>query len=120
MSDDYFCGGAGAGVAGCVLVVCAGTPCRTDFEVLPPREAKIDSVIEVTMKMMADQVVALDSAVAAPRGPNAVWLPMQPKAAAISPLLPLCSSTTMMRKKQTIMWTMVISVIMRFESGSWK
>jgi isoleucyl-tRNA synthetase len=42
-------------------------------------------------------------AVAAPRGPNAVWLPIPPKAAAISPLLPLCSSTTMIRKKQTIM-----------------
>ena len=41
MTDDYFCGGAGvgAGVAGCVLVGCAGIPCNTDLEpVLPPRE----------------------------------------------------------------------------------
>ena len=67
------------------------------------REAAIESVIEVTIKMIADQVVALDRALAAPRGPNAVWLPMPPKAAATSPLLPLCSSTTMMMKKQTIM-----------------
>src|ERR1700723_1941384 len=33
------------------------------------REAKTDSVIEVTIKMMADQVVARERAVAAPRGP---------------------------------------------------
>ena len=61
----------------------------------------MESVIEVNIKMTVDQVVALDSAVAAPRGPKAVWLPMPPKAAAMSPLLPLCSSTTMIRKKQT-------------------
>ena len=63
----------------------------------------MDSVIEVTMKITADQVVALESALAAPRGPKAVWLPMPPNAAAMSPLLPLCSSTTTMMKKQTIM-----------------
>ncbi len=55
------------------------------------------------MKSTADQVVALERAVAAPRGPNAVWLPMPPKAAAMSPLLPLCSSTTMIKNKHTIM-----------------
>jgi len=49
---------------------------RTDPEEDDPaREAKIESVIDVSMKMMADQVVALESAVAAPRGPKAVWLP---------------------------------------------
>jgi len=68
--------------------------------------------MEVTIKMMADQVVARERAVAAPRGPKAVWLPMPPKAAAMSPLLPLCSNTTAMRKKQTTMWTMVISMVM--------
>ena len=31
------------------------------------------------IKMTVDQVVALESAVAAPRGPNAVWLPMPAK-----------------------------------------
>ena len=108
----FFCGVAGglAGFAGCDLVCDGLRPCKTE---LGParRDAKMESVIEVTMKMMADQVVAFDRAVAAPRGPNAVWLPMPPKAAAMSPLLPLCSNTTMMRKKQTMMWTMVMSVI---------
>jgi hypothetical protein len=32
----------------------------------------------------------------------------------MSPLLPLCSSTTMIRKKQTIMWIIVIRIIMQF------
>jgi hypothetical protein len=39
------------------------------------RAAKIESVIDVTMKMIADQVVARERTEAAPRGPNAVWLP---------------------------------------------
>ena len=90
-------------MAGCVLVWDGVIPWRTELEPLPPREAIIESVIEVIIKIMVDHVVALDKAVAAPRGPNAVWLPIPPKAAAISPLLPLCSSTTMIRKKQTIM-----------------
>src|SRR6266446_8697673 len=114
MPDDYFCcAGAGCcmGAAGCDLVCEGFTPCSTEPGPIL-REAKIDSVIEVTIKMTADQVVALDKAVAAPRGPKAVWLPIPPNAAAMSPLLPLCSSTTMMRKKQTIMWTMVIRIIM--------
>src|SRR5277367_6391708 len=89
-----------AGATGCV---CAGIPCNTDFERLARRDAYTDSVMDVTIKMTADQVVALDNAVAAPRGPNAVWLPMPPKAAVMSPLLPLCSSTIMIRNKQTIM-----------------
>jgi len=63
----------------------------------------MDSVMEVTMKATADHVVALERALAAPRGPNAVWLPCPPKAAEISPLFPLCKSTTMMMKKQTTM-----------------
>ena len=65
----------------------------------------MESVIEVNMKMTVDQVVAFERTVAEPRGPKAVWLPIPPNAAAMSPLLPLCSSTTMMRKKQTIMCT---------------
>lgn len=59
--------------------------------------------MEVTMKITADQVVAFPKALAAPRGPKAVWLPIPPKAAEISPALPLCSKTTMMMKKQTTM-----------------
>ena len=46
-------------MAGCVLVCAALHPDSTDFEPLPPREATIESVIDVTMKMIADQVVAL-------------------------------------------------------------
>jgi len=77
-------------------------PCKTDFGP-ERRDAYTESVIEVTIKIIADQVVALESAVAAPRGPKAVWLPMPPNAAAMSPLLPLCSSTTIIKKKQTKM-----------------
>ena len=71
------CGAAGvefageAGVAGCDFVVDGFTPERTD-PAPPERDAITDKTIEVTMKMIADQVVALDKAVAAPRGPNAV------------------------------------------------
>src|ERR1700722_4276557 len=101
-ADGYFFGGAGTGT-GAVGCVCAGIPCNPDLEMLARREAYTESVIEVTIKMMADQVVARDKAVAAPRGPNAVWLPMPPKAAVMSPLLPLCKSTTIMRNKQTMM-----------------
>jgi len=91
--------GCGVG-AGCVLTGCDFTPCNT--EVGPPRlAAYTDNVMEVIMKATADQVVALDSALAAPRGPNAVWLPCPPKAAEISPLLPLCSRTTTIMNKQT-------------------
>lgn len=69
----YFCGGvgAGAGLAGCDLVCEELKPCNTDFGPLR-LEAITESVIEVTIKIIADQVVALDNAVAAPRGPNAV------------------------------------------------
>ena len=100
-ADGYFFGGAGTGT-GAVGFVAAGIPCNTDFEMLACFDAYTESVTEVTIKMTADQVVALDKAVAAPRGPNAVWLPMPPKAAVMSPLFPLCKSTTMIRNKQTI------------------
>jgi hypothetical protein len=38
------------------------------IRIAAPRDAITDSVIEVSIKMMADQVVALESAVAAPAG----------------------------------------------------
>jgi hypothetical protein len=53
-----------------------------------------------SMNIMAHQVVALESTLAAPRGPKAVWLPAPPKAPARSAALPLCSSTTIMSTKQ--------------------
>lgn len=103
----WFCGTVGgadgvAGVAGCDFVCDGFTPESTE-EGPDLRAAKIESVIDVSMKMMADQVVARDRTEAAPRGPNAVWLPWPPKAAARSPLFPLCSKTTAIRKKQTVM-----------------
>jgi hypothetical protein len=86
---------AGADFAGAVL-----TPDNTEREA-GLRDAAIESVMEVSIKMTIDHVVALDNAVVAPRGPNAVWLPIPPKAAATSPLWPLCSSTTIIRNKLT-------------------
>jgi len=100
----YFCGAGGVFCAGAgwVLTGCDLSPCNTDEG--PPRlEAQMDKVMEVIMKATADQVVARESALAAPLGPKAVWLPCPPKAADMSPLLPLCKSTTMMMKKQTRM-----------------
>ena len=94
-------GGVAGRVAGWLLVCPGLSPSRTEPERW--REAYTESVIEVTMKMTADHVVALPSKVEELRGPNAVWLPMPPKAEATSPALPLCSSTTMMMKKQTTM-----------------
>ena len=104
---DAGAAGGCAGAAGFVLVVEPFTPDSTDPEpgVAPLwRTAKIESVIEVTINNTADQVVALERAVAAPRGPKAVWLPRPPKAAAMSPLFPLCKRTTIIRKKHTTMW----------------
>jgi len=90
----------GAGVA----VVLAGAFCfsRTLPVVPELRVAKIASVSDVTMKTAAATVVARESTVADPRGPNAVCEPIPPKAPARSAALPLCSSTTTIRKKQTI------------------
>ena len=65
--------GAFAG-AGCDLVGCDLMPCSTDDGPLRLAEYT-DKVIEVIMNATADQVVALERALAAPRGPNAVWLP---------------------------------------------
>ena len=57
-------------------LVCDGfTFEKTEDGVPLRRAAKIDSVIEVIIKMMADHVVARVRTEAAPRGPNAVWLP---------------------------------------------
>ena len=58
-------------MAGCEVVCDPLTLEKTD-DGPARREAKIDNVIDVTIKMIADQVVALVSTVAAPRGPNAV------------------------------------------------
>ena len=75
----WFCGTVGgvdgvAGAAGCDFVCDGFTPESTDVGPVR-RAAKIESVIDVSMKMIADQVVARERTEAAPRGPNAVWLP---------------------------------------------
>ena len=69
------------------------------------RVARIESVRDVTMKRTAEIVVAFDKRVAEPRGPNAVWEPIPPNAPARSAAFPLCSKTTIIRKIQTITWT---------------
>jgi hypothetical protein len=76
-------------------------PERTELEVL--RDASTDSVIEVSMKTIAEIVVILESSVAAPRGPKAVWLPPPPKAPARSALFPLWRRTTKISTMETVM-----------------
>ena len=82
---NYFCVGAGfcgagggaegvVGLAGCDFVCVDFNPESADAGPVR-RAAKIESVIDVTIKMIADQVVARERTDAAPRGPNAVWLP---------------------------------------------
>src|SRR5208337_4881178 len=93
----YFLGVAGADFAGA-----EGLPPSTDRLRTPARDAYTERVTDVSMKMIAAQVVALVNTVAAVRVPKAVWLPMPPKAAAMSALLPLCSRTTVMRNAQTM------------------
>jgi hypothetical protein len=60
-----------------------------------------DSVSEVIIKTIAHHVVARERNVAAPRGPNAVWLPAPPKAPAKSAAFPLCSMMTITSTKHT-------------------
>jgi hypothetical protein len=64
------------------------------------RVARIERESEVTMNRTAEAVVALDSSVADPRGPNAVWEPIPPNAPAKSAAFPLWSRTTTIRKRQ--------------------
>src|SRR5207248_7464098 len=81
-ASSYFCG-CGCGCAG----VLAGAGAPFTFSMIEDGRflvAKTVSEMEVSMKMIADQVVILESTVAVPRGPKAVWLPAPPKVAAIS------------------------------------
>ena len=105
--------GAGAGAVGAGAAdfgALAGAPCRCSVGVglaPEPRVARIDSVMDVSMKTIADTVVAFESSVADPRGPKAVCDPMPPNAPAKSAALPLCSSTTTIRNKHTTTCTNV-------------
>ena len=71
------------------------------------------------MNTTADHVVARERAVAAPRGPKAVWLPCPPKAAATSPALAALQQHHDDQKQANQNMNYVISVIsMPVESPS--
>ena len=101
-------GAAGIGAAGAGTAGAAGLPvfencCNTE---LPEAEAvefwRMVMAMDVSMNMIAHQVVAFERNVAAPRGPNAVWLPAPPNAPAKSAASPLWSNTTMINRPQTM------------------
>ena len=79
----------------------SGLRFRIELPAPLPRVATIDSDIEVSMKMIAEIVVALERSVAEPRGPNAVCEPDPPNAPARSAAFPLCKSTTTIRNRHT-------------------
>ncbi len=100
----------GAAGAGALTGAEFFTGCRC--KAVPPPDpcpfvAMIDSEIEVTMKTTAEIVVAFESSVAEPRGPNAVCDPIPPNAPARSAALPLCRRITIIRKRHTITCTNV-------------
>ncbi len=101
------CFGAGAAAG---AVVFAGFLSRIVWGEPVSRIDTIDSDIDVIMNRIAETVVALESSVAEPRGPNAVCDPDPPNAPARSAAFPLCSSTTIIRKMHTITCTMVRSI----------
>ena len=65
------------------------------------RDEKMARASDVNMKRIAATVVAFDRTVAAPRLPNAVWLPPPPKAPARSAPFPVCRRTTRINTRQT-------------------
>ena len=115
---SYFLGatGVGAGTAWGVTPILGAVNAFFPFtssEELPPasRVAKIESDMEVNINTIAEIVVAFDSSVAEPLGPKAVCEPIPPNAPAKSAALPLCSSTTIIRKRHTITCTTVRRMI---------
>ena len=107
----------GAGpLPGCFGADLAGVPSKTVAPSPAFRVAMIDSDSEVIMKTTADTVVALDNRVAEPRGPNAVWEPMPPKAPARSAAFPLCNRTTMIKKTQTRTCTIINRIYIAISS----
>ena len=76
-------------------------PSRTVVPKPALRVAIIESASDVHMNTTAEAVVAFESKVAEPRGPNAVCEPMPPNAPARSAAFPLCSRMTTTRKMQT-------------------
>ena len=105
--------GPGAGCTGTGIVVFVGpgallagadlvAPSNTVDPKPALRVAMIESERDVTMNNIAEIVVTLESNVAEPRGPKAVCEPIPPNAPARSAALPLCSKTTMIRNKHTM------------------
>ena len=102
------CTGA-PGDGGSVVVVVfgcfadAGPGCLSKIVLPTPlwRVARMERESEVTMNKIADTVVAFESSVADPRGPNAVCEPIPPNAPAKSAALPLCNRTTTIKNRQT-------------------
>ena len=71
----------------------------------------MESDIDVNINTIAEMVVAFESSVAEPRGPNAVCEPIPPNAPAKSAALPLCSNTTIIKNRHTKTCTMVRRMI---------
>jgi hypothetical protein len=99
-------------VFGCLVEV--GAECLSKIELPAPAPARfvarIESESEVTMNRTAEAVVAFESSVADPRGPNAVCEPIPPNAPAKSAAFPLCNRTTTIRNRQTKTCTIVNKV----------
>jgi hypothetical protein len=76
----------------------------------------IESEIDVSINTTAEIVVAFESSVADPLGPNAVCEPIPPNAPARSAAFPLCNRITMIRKKHTITCTPVSNALITTSS----
>ena len=89
---------------GAGFAFCAAAGARRFCSTLPlPAVARSEAMAKASAVIInsdAAMVVALESTVAVPRGPKTVWDPIPPNAPAKSAALPLCSSTTTIRKKQ--------------------
>ena len=103
-------GGSVVVLAGCLVE--AGPGCLSRIVLPTPacRVARIDRDREVIMNTIAEPVVAFESSVADPRGPNAVCEPIPPNAPARSAAFPLCNRTTTIRNRHTKTCTIVNNV----------
>ena len=88
-----------AGFAGVDAGFCVSSNIEPVLLTVPVGARFTESVSEVIMNTIAHHVVARERKVAAPRGPNAVWLPAPPNAPARSAAFPLCSMITIMSTK---------------------
>ena len=97
-------------VSGCFGA--AGPGCLSKIVLPTPvwRVAMMERDSDVIINKIADPVVAFESSVADPRGPNAVCEPIPPNAPAKSAAFPLCNRTTTIRNRQTKTCTIVNNV----------